>query len=274
MNKEGLILNNINATPGRSDIIGIIGRTGAGKTTLLSVLQNTVRNRTGQVLLDGRDLQDIPKSVLRHIVGVLPQLPFVFKGWTIRRFLDPRRLFTDEQINEALNNCGLLDFVNNLHGGRKLDTIITPKPLSLKTRSGDQSNMESADVDKPLTEDSLKSDDIMLSISQLRTLWFAKLMLYRHIYRMLIIDEPPSDNISEDGSEVQDMGVPIYELLDKYFKHCTCFVTAHYSTVLKSCTSVWVMHHGRLIKTFRASEVFKNESISNVIEEIVTKYSN
>uniref|UniRef100_Q4N3N8 ABC transporter, putative n=1 Tax=Theileria parva TaxID=5875 RepID=Q4N3N8_THEPA len=292
MNKEGLILNNINATPGRSDIIGIIGRTGAGKTTLLSVLQNTIRNRTGQVLLDGKDLKDIPKSVIRHIIGVLPQLPFVFKGWTVRRFLDPRRLFNDDEINEALDNCGLLDFVNNLHGGRKLDTVIIPRPISLKRKSSDQStNMmfpdeeiiieESFDksndhyLDKSFTIDKVKTDGIMLSVTQLRTLWFAKLVLSRDLYRMIIIDEPPSEIFyDEDGSEVQDMGIPIYELLDKYFKHCTCFVTAHYSTVLKSCTSVWVMHNGRLIKTCSASEVSKNESISNVIEEMVTKYSN
>ncbi|XP_954141.1 (subtelomeric) ABC-transporter protein family member, putative [Theileria annulata] len=280
MNEEGLILNDINASPSRSDIIGIIGRTGAGKTTLLSVLQNTIRYRSGQVLLDGRDLQDIPKSVIRHIIGVLPQLPFVFKGWTIRRFLDPRRLFSDDEINDALDNCDLLEFVNNLHGGRKLDTIIMPKPLKLKNTK-DQSLRESFNKGKePFSEESsvtlddLSSVGTMLSVTQLRTLWFAKLVLYRHQYRMLIIDEPPSDNCSEHGFQVQDIGIPIYQLLDKYFKHCTCFVTAHYAKVLKSCTSVWVMHNGKLIKTCKASEVSKNESISNIIEEMVNKYSN
>uniref|UniRef100_A0A3B0MZL6 (Subtelomeric) ABC-transporter protein family member, putative n=1 Tax=Theileria annulata TaxID=5874 RepID=A0A3B0MZL6_THEAN len=277
MNKEGIILNNINASPTKSDIIGIIGRTGAGKTTLLSVLQNTVRHRSGQVLLDGKDLQDIPKSLIRHVIGVLPQLPFVFKGWTIRRFLDPRRLFTDDEINDALDNCGLLEFVNNLHGGRKLDTIIMPKPLKLKKTKDPRESFNNAKAfseESSMMLDDLSSVGTMLSVTQLRTLWFAKLVLYRHQYRMLIIDEPPSDNCSEHGFEVQDIGIPIYELLDKYFKHCTCFVTAHYAKVLKSCTSVWVMHNGKLIKTCKASEVSKNESISNIIEEMVNKYSN
>ncbi|XP_952687.1 ABC-transporter protein family, putative [Theileria annulata] len=278
MNEEGLILNNINASPSRSDIIGIIGRTGAGKTTLLSVLQNTARHRSGQVLLDGRDLQDIPKSLIRHIIGVLPQLPFVFKGWTIRRFLDPRRLFTDDEINDALDNCGLLEFVNNLPGNLKLDTIIMPKPLKLKKTKDPSESFNKGkgplSEESSMTLDDLSSVGTMLSVTQLRTLWFAKLVLYKHQYRMLIIDEPPSDNCSEDGSEVQDIGIPIYELLDKYFKHCTCFVTAHYAKVLKSCTSVWVMHNGKLIKTCKASEVSKNESISNIIEEMVNKYSN
>uniref|UniRef100_A0A3B0MR75 (Subtelomeric) ABC-transporter protein family member, putative n=1 Tax=Theileria annulata TaxID=5874 RepID=A0A3B0MR75_THEAN len=280
MNKEGLILNNINTSTTRSDIIGIIGRTGAGKTTLLSVLQNTVRYRSGQVLLDGRDLQDIPKSVIRHVIGVLPQLPFVFKGWTIRRFLDPRRLFSDDEINDALDNCDLLEFVNNLHGGKKLDTIIIPKPLKLK-KTKDQSESsnkgkEPFSEESSMTLDDLSSVGTMLSVTQLRTLWFAKLVLCRYQYRMLIIDEPPSDNCSneDDENNTNDIGIPIYELLDKYFKHCTCFVTAHYANVLKSCTSVWVMHNGKLIKTCKASEVSKNESISNIIEEMVNKYSN
>uniref|UniRef100_A0A3B0MNJ3 (Subtelomeric) ABC-transporter protein family member, putative n=1 Tax=Theileria annulata TaxID=5874 RepID=A0A3B0MNJ3_THEAN len=280
MNKEGLILNNINASPSRSDIIGIIGRTGAGKTTLLSVLQNTARHRTGQVLLDGIDLKDIPKSVIRHIIGVLPQLPFVFKGWTIRRFLDPRRLFTDDEINEALDNCGLLEFVNNLPGNLKLDTVIIKESFNFKKLKPDDSHSKKTidynghSHDKSLTMDGIQPEDIMLSVSQLRTLWFAKLVLYKDLYRMIVIDEPPSDNISneDDENNTNDIGIPIYELLDKYFKHCTCFVTAHYANVLKSCTSVWVMHNGRLIKSYSASDLSKNDSISNIIEEMISKY--
>ncbi|EAN32673.1 ABC transporter family protein [Theileria parva strain Muguga] len=283
MNNEGIILNNVTASGQPSHIIGIIGRTGAGKTTLLSVLQNTVRNRTGQVLLDGRDLQEIPKSVIRHIIGVLPQLPFVFKGWTIRRFLDPRKLFTDDEINQALDNCGLLEFVNRLPGNLKLDTVIIKESFNFNKLKSDNTNGKKIVDDRKefrdeesLTMGEIQPEDIMLSISQLRTLWFAKLVLHKNLYRMIIIDEPPSDNISneDDENNTNYIGIPIYELLDKYFKHCTCFVTAHYANVLKSCTSVWVMHHGRLIKSCSASDVSKNDSISNIIEEMVTKYSN
>nr|PVC51330.1 hypothetical protein MACL_00001595 [Theileria orientalis] len=102
---ESMILKHVSVSAHRSEIIGMIGKTGAGKTTLLSVLQNTAENRTGQVLLDSSDLNDIPKAVLRQVI-------------------DPRRLFSDDEINDALKRCGLLEFINNLPGGKKLDTVI------------------------------------------------------------------------------------------------------------------------------------------------------
>ncbi|UKJ90365.2 hypothetical protein MACJ_001298 [Theileria orientalis] len=277
------ILKNISVSASGSDIIGIIGRTGSGKTTLLSVLQNTVENRTGQVILDGKDLNEIPKDVLTQIIGVLPQLPFVFKGWTIRRFLDPRKLFTDDEINQALENCGLLDLVNGLHGYKKLDTVIIPEDFKFVSKR------KTVKIEKPVNRESkyrktLNDEDLMnyyadsdmiLSSSQLRTLSFARLVLYRQFYRILLIDEPPSDNCVEGEEEtvIQEVGIPIYELIQKYFSHCTTFLTAHDANALVMCTSVWVLHNGQLIRTCKRDEIIANESIASIIEESVRRKS-
>ncbi|UVC50257.1 hypothetical protein MACK_004133 [Theileria orientalis] len=274
---ESMILKHLNVSSNRSEIIGIIGRTGAGKTTLLSVLQNIISNRTGQVLLDGKDLNDIPKVVLRQIIGVLPQLPFVFKGWTIRRFLDPRRLFSDDEINVALNRCGLLNLVDELPGGMKLDTVIvSEEPVLYHTkRKGVKGKTKTFEKERSMSMGYVQTDsdtDMILSNTQLRTLWLARLVLYRHFYRMIVVDEPPEEDVNEEASARKDeLEVPIYELLQKHFSHCTTFVTAHDVNVLKSCTSVWVIHEGCLVKTCKASDVSANESIASIIEQYVKK---
>ncbi|UKJ88079.2 hypothetical protein MACJ_000522 [Theileria orientalis] len=269
-NTEGMILKHVSASAHKSEIIGMVGRTGAGKTTLLSVLQNIISNRTGQVLLDGKDLNDIPKVVLRQIIGVLPQHPFVFKGWTVRRFLDPRKLFTDDDIKHALNRCGLLNFVSELQGGNKLDTVLVQEDVSscyqqYKHKSYD--NRKSGKMSKTGIE-----TDMLLSNSQLSTLLLARLVLYRHFYRMIVVDEPPEEDLLDESSTKDDIGVPIYDLLEKYFSHCTTIVTAHEVNTLKKCTSVWVIHDGSLVRTCKASDIAANESIASIIEESV-KYS-
>ncbi|UVC54720.1 hypothetical protein MACJ_003690 [Theileria orientalis] len=267
LNPEAMILKNITVSAHRSDIIGIVGRTGAGKTTLLSVLQNIAENRTGPVLLDGKDLNDIPKVILRQVIGVLPQLPFVFKGWTIRRFLDPRKLFTDEDIKDALDKCGLLNFVYELQGGLKLDTVLVLDDFSSsyqQYKNKEQENSKIGEISNTCFE-----TDMLLSNSQLRTLWFARLVLYRHFYRMIVVDEPPEEDLLDERSTKDDIGVPIYDLLEKYFSHCTTFLTAHDTSVLKKCTSVWVMHDGSLVRTCKASDIAANESIAKMIEECV-----
>ncbi|UVC50075.1 hypothetical protein MACK_003940 [Theileria orientalis] len=270
---ESMILKHLNVSSKRHEIIGIIGRTGAGKTTLLSVLQNIIANRTGNVLLDGKDLNDIPNVVLRQIIGVLPQLPFVFKGWTVRRFLDPRRLFTDDEINVALNRCGLLNLVDELPGGMKLDTVIvSEEPVLYHTkRKGVKGKTKTFEKERSMSMGYVQTDsdtDMILSNTQLRTLWLARLVLYRHFYRMIVVDEPPEEDVNEEASaKKDDLEVPIYDLLQKYFSHCTTFVTAHDVNVLKTCTSVWVIHEGRLVKKCKACDVSANESIATIIED-------
>ncbi|UVC49473.1 hypothetical protein MACK_003309 [Theileria orientalis] len=210
---ESMILKYVSVSAHKSEIIGMVGRTGAGKTTLLSVLQNISTNRTGQVLLDGKDLNDIPKVVLRQIVGVLPQLPFVFKGWTVRRFLDPRKLFTDDDIKYALNQCGLLNFVFELQGGKRLDTVLVQEDVSScyqQYKNKANENRKSGKISKTGFE-----TDMLLSNSQLRTLWLARLVLYRHFYRMIVVDEPPEEDLIDESSAKDDIGVPIYDLLEK-----------------------------------------------------------
>ncbi|UVC49331.1 hypothetical protein MACK_003157 [Theileria orientalis] len=269
---DSLILKNITVSAHKSEIIGMVGRTGAGKTTMLSVIENIIENRTGKVLLDGKDLNDIPKVVLRQIIGVLPQLPFVFRGWTVRRFVDPRGLFTDEEINQALNKCGLSEFVNELPGGMKLDTLIVPDDLwssgnkgkNVHFRSSELENerSKSNDFNKPSFE-----TDMIISNSQLRTLSLARLVLYRDFYRIIIVDEPPEEDLFDANRRDNDPGVPIYDLLQKHFSHCTTFVTAHDVNVLKTCTSVWVIHEGCLVRRCKTTDIAANESIASIIEE-------
>ncbi|BAM38535.1 uncharacterized protein TOT_010000004 [Theileria orientalis strain Shintoku] len=273
-NNKGMILKHLTLSAHKSEIIGMVGRTGAGKTTLLSVLQNIISNRTGQVLLDGKDVNVIPKVVLRQIVGVLPQLPFVFRGWNIRRFLDPRRLFTDDEVNHALNKCGLLEFVNSLPGSKGLDTVILADnvglnfmPKSTRARAFEKERSMSMDFTKVGFE-----SDMLLSNTQLRTLSLARLVLYRHFFRLIVVDEPPEEDQDAPSSSHDDLAVPIYDLLQKHFSHCTTFVTAHDVNVLKSCTSVWVIHDGCVVKTCKASDVAASDSISSIIEQNVKKF--
>ncbi|EKX73317.1 ABC transporter, ATP-binding protein domain containing protein [Theileria equi strain WA] len=270
--KDGIqfpILKNITCSAHTSDIVGIVGRTGAGKSTMLSVLQNLARNREGTVLLDGCDLNDIPKNVTRQIIGVLPQLPFVFRGWTVRRFIDPRMLFEDADIEMALEHCGLLKFVKNIPGGRGLDTIIIPEhyhkdlPDYLKrvyygpTLKPHDSSVDNVD------------HGMVLSNSQLRTLSVARLVLYREFFKVLLVDEPPEDEVGT----FKTVDIPIYELIKTHFQHCTTFIAAHDASILRFCTSVWVFHKGSLIRTCKTEDIVDTGSLSKTIEDCITTHA-
>jgi ATP-binding cassette subfamily B protein len=59
-------------------VLGLTGRTGAGKSTLVQLLTRQVEPPPGTVLLDGRDVRELPLAHLRRTLGVVPQDTFLF----------------------------------------------------------------------------------------------------------------------------------------------------------------------------------------------------
>jgi len=93
----------------------VVGTTGSGKSTLLLLLLRILEPRSGRVLLDGVDTQEVGLVALRNGVGLVPQEPVLFSG-TIRYNLDPFGRFSDGLIWEALRAVSLLEFVRGLEG--------------------------------------------------------------------------------------------------------------------------------------------------------------
>ncbi len=65
-------LNNINLDIQRGEIIALLGPNGAGKTTLISVICGIVNPSSGQVLVDGDDIQTDYRQT-RSKIGLVPQ---------------------------------------------------------------------------------------------------------------------------------------------------------------------------------------------------------
>ncbi|KAK1444648.1 ATP-binding cassette sub-family C protein [Babesia gibsoni] len=275
VSNKSFILSKISCVGRAGEVIGIVGRTGAGKSTLLNVMQNMVYNRMGSVLLSGTDMSNIPRNVLRHLIGVLPQLPFVLKGWTLRRFLDPRMLFTDDDIYSALDCCGLLDMVHSVTDGKGLNTIlaledvdasrnlfvITPLiPLRSKGRESFDYRLCMSCKTKPKGRDY----EALFSPMQMRQLWFARLVLYRHSYKVILLDEPPSNNCAADENNetqgsVADQGLPVYDIVRLYFSHCITFIVAHDKKAITYCNRLWLLENGGLQEDCTIDEFLRRD---------------
>ncbi len=67
--------------PGRR--LGIVGGSGSGKSTLALLIAGLYRPWSGQILIDGRQIDAIPREELRREVAVVDQAGFLFDG-TVR----------------------------------------------------------------------------------------------------------------------------------------------------------------------------------------------
>ena len=60
------------------ETLAIIGRTGSGKTSLINLIPRLFDVSEGEILIDGNNVMEIPKSVLRKSVGMVGQETFLF----------------------------------------------------------------------------------------------------------------------------------------------------------------------------------------------------
>ncbi|KAI9352834.1 P-loop containing nucleoside triphosphate hydrolase protein [Obelidium mucronatum] len=118
---ETPVLKEVSVEIESGEKVCVVGRTGSGKSTLLGVLLRFV-DKTGEVTVDGKDINSVGLQTLRQTMEVIPQDIYLFSG-TLRSTLDRDSSFTDEELWNTLENVGMKKFVANLE--QKLETPIT-----------------------------------------------------------------------------------------------------------------------------------------------------
>lgn len=110
------VLENISIKVEKGRTLAIVGRTGSGKTTLINLIPHLLSVPVGKLFIDGRDINEIPLSVLRSNIGTVPQDTFLFSD-TIRENIDFYRGFNDSDIEDATKTARLYDNIIEFPGG-------------------------------------------------------------------------------------------------------------------------------------------------------------
>ncbi len=101
--------------------IAIIGPTGCGKTTLMNLLMRFYEPDSGRILIDGKDIKDMPRSELRRRFGMVLQ-----ETWLLERSIRDNIAYgrpdaTDEEVIAAAKAARAHGFIKRLPDG--YDTI-------------------------------------------------------------------------------------------------------------------------------------------------------
>ncbi len=94
----------------------------SGKSSLITAIFRIEELRAGSILLDGININTMALDDLRRRICLIPQDPFMFRG-SLRFNIDPMNEYTDDEIRIALQDVGLLQFIDELPGG--LETIVS-----------------------------------------------------------------------------------------------------------------------------------------------------
>lgn len=171
------VLENVNLTFKAGERVAILGRNGAGKSTLAKSLAGVLNPQSGQVLLDGVDIQRMPVSELREHVLLLAQSQRLMSG-SVRDVVANSVVVDDDRLKEAIEMSGL-------------DMMLSQTGIGLDADVGENGSN--------------------LSGGQRQMLSFAQ-ALYRRS-KVLIMDEPTSHFDHELEVKVRDH---LKVWLDKY----------------------------------------------------------
>ena len=111
---------NIKAEPGQ--MVAIVGPTGAGKTTLVNLLLRFYEVNDGQILIDGVDINDMKRSDLRKLFGMVLQDTWLFNGTIRDNIAYGKENATDEEVIAAAKAAHADHFIRVLPDG--YDTIL------------------------------------------------------------------------------------------------------------------------------------------------------
>lgn len=123
------VLKDVSAKLEIGKMYAFVGNSGGGKSTFVSLLPRFYDIQKGEILIDGVNVKNIDLHDLRENIAVVFQDNFLFNGTIRDNILLGKTDYTDEQLNEAIKDACLTDFVAALDKG--LDTEIGERGVLL-----------------------------------------------------------------------------------------------------------------------------------------------
>ncbi|MEJ2367802.1 MAG: ABC transporter ATP-binding protein [Acidobacteriota bacterium] len=116
------VLDELDLSIQKGQIMAIVGPSGAGKTTLVNLLPRLFDVRGGSVLIDGHDIRKVTLKSLRGQIAMVTQETVLFNDSVAANIAYGLQGATAAQIEDAARQAIAHDFIQELPGG--YDTIL------------------------------------------------------------------------------------------------------------------------------------------------------
>ena len=128
--KDFLVLDDVSFECEAGKVVALLGSTGSGKTSLVNLLPRFYDVTSGQILLDGVNLNEYSREFLRSQIGIVEQEPFLF-SCSIRDNITygVHRDVSQEEIEEAAREAAIHDVILGFKHG--YDTLVGERGVTL-----------------------------------------------------------------------------------------------------------------------------------------------
>ncbi|MDX1627970.1 MAG: ABC transporter transmembrane domain-containing protein [Fulvivirga sp.] len=109
--------------------IALVGPSGAGKSTVIQLLMRFYNSESGQILIDGKGINQYPLHAYRNNVGIVPQEVILFGGTIRENIAYAKPDATEEEIVEAARKANALKFIQSFP--QQFNTIVGERGIKL-----------------------------------------------------------------------------------------------------------------------------------------------
>jgi len=124
-----LALNHVSFDIPAGDKVAIIGEVSSGKSTIGELLIRNYDVDSGQILIDGVDIQKYDLSFLRKQIGYVPQVSFLFSDTIANNMRFGKETITEDQLKEMAKNIAIYDDIVRLPDG--FETLVGERGVTL-----------------------------------------------------------------------------------------------------------------------------------------------
>lgn len=111
------ILKEINFSVEKGQTVAIVGPTGAGKTTIVNLISRFYNVDSGEILIDGINIEDVTIKSLRKQMGIMMQDSFIFSGTIMDNIRYGNKTVSDEEVIRAARTVCAHDFIMEMEDG-------------------------------------------------------------------------------------------------------------------------------------------------------------
>lgn len=126
---ERSILDDVSFKINKGETIAILGPTGSGKSSLVHLMARLYDVSSGEILIDGKNIQTYDKKHLRENIGLILQEPFLFA----KNIRDNIKIATptaeQKHVEDAAQNAVIHDKILEFNDG--YDTLVGERGVSL-----------------------------------------------------------------------------------------------------------------------------------------------
>lgn len=122
-------LKNINITIKKGETLGIIGTIGSGKTTLMNLLLRLYQVEDGKIIIDGKDINQIPIEILRENICYITQDNFLFSTTLKENISLFKQEYEEDDIERSTESAMVKEDIDNMKNG--IETIIGERGVDL-----------------------------------------------------------------------------------------------------------------------------------------------